>query len=73
MRPKLLASVLLCSITCLGQDKDVPQDLGERAVQEFRNDDWPAAERDFREVVKRDPTNVFAHMYLGQTWRSLAH
>jgi hypothetical protein len=40
MHPKLLSSVLLGSIICLGQNKDVPQDLGERAVQEFRNDDW---------------------------------
>jgi predicted Zn-dependent protease len=43
-----------------------PDDLAERAVQEFRNSEWPAAERDFREVVKRDPTNAFANMYLGQ-------
>lgn len=68
MYPKLWASVLLFwSIACLGQNKDIPQDLGERAVQEFRKDDWPAAERDFREIVKRNPSNIFAHMYLGQT------
>jgi predicted Zn-dependent protease len=49
-----------------GQNARVPDDLGARAVQEFQNDDWPAAERDFREVVKRDPSNIIAHMYLGQ-------
>jgi predicted Zn-dependent protease len=41
--------------------------LGDRAVREFRNNDWAAAERDFREVLKHDPSNIFANMYLGQT------
>src|SRR6185437_9498966 len=67
MHPKLWASLMFCSIVCMGQSKDVPQDLGDRAVQEFRNNDWPAAERDFRELVKRDPSNIFVNMYLGQT------
>ncbi len=45
----------------------MPDDLGDRAVREFRNDDWPAAERDFREVVKRDSSNILAQIYLGQS------
>lgn len=43
------------------------EDLADRAAQEFRNGDWRAAERDFREIVKRDPSSIFANMYLGQT------
>lgn len=59
--------LLFWSANGLGQDTHVSDDLGERAVREFRNNDWPAAERDFREVVKRDPANVVAHIYLGQS------
>ena len=47
--------------------QDQPVDLGERAVQEFRNDNWAAAERDFREILKRDPSNITADIYLGQS------
>ena len=42
-------------------------DLGARAVQEFRNNDWTSAERDFRELLKRDPSNIYANMYLAQS------
>ena len=41
--------------------------LGEKAVREFQTGDWPSAERDFREVVKRDPSNIVAQIYLGQS------
>jgi len=61
------SGLLILATVSFGQNPGKSEDTGERAVQEFRNNDWPAAERDFREVVKRDPSNVFANMYLGQT------
>lgn len=59
--------LLIFCFACAGQDVENFSALADRAVKEFRADDWPAAERDFREVLKRDPSNIFAHMYLGQT------
>jgi predicted Zn-dependent protease len=49
-----------------GQALQKPDGTEDRAMQEFGSNDWLAAEQDFREVVKRDPSNVFAQMYLGQ-------
>jgi predicted Zn-dependent protease len=51
----------------LAQDARKLGELQDRAVKEFQNGDWPAAERDFREIVRHDPSNIFASMYLGQT------
>ncbi len=42
--------------------------LSERALLEFREGKYSEAERDFREVTKSDPSNVYAHVYLGQTF-----
>jgi predicted Zn-dependent protease len=58
---------LLFAVHGLGQDAGKPYGLADRAVNEFRDNDFPAAERDFREVVKRDPSNIFAQIYLGQS------
>ena len=33
----------------------------------FRKDDFPAAGRDIREVVKLDRSNIIPEFYLGQT------
>jgi predicted Zn-dependent protease len=41
--------------------------LSERALQEFRAGKYNEAARDFREIVKADPANVYAQVYLGQT------
>jgi len=69
MRGRFWVVILLwAATTSFGQNSARPSDdLGDRAVQEFRNNDWPAAERDFRELVKRDPSNILVNMYLGQT------
>ncbi len=62
-----MCCLLLCSMTTdIGQNREADE-LNERAVREFRNNDWRAAERDFREIVKRDPPNIIAHIYLGQS------
>jgi predicted Zn-dependent protease len=42
--------------------------LSQRALQEFREGKYSEAERDFREVTKSDPSNIYAHVYLGQTF-----
>lgn len=39
----------------------------ERAMQEFRQEKYVEAERDFLAIVQTDSANVFAHFYLGQT------
>jgi predicted Zn-dependent protease len=41
--------------------------LSERALQEFREGKYQEAERDFREIARTDPANVYAQVYLGQT------
>lgn len=41
--------------------------LSERALQAFREGKYSAAERDFREVTKAEPSNIYAQFYLGQT------
>ncbi len=68
LRRLCMCGFLLWSAHSFGQNSArPPEDLGDRAVQEFRNNDWSAAERDFRELVKRDPSNIFVNIYLGQT------
>jgi predicted Zn-dependent protease len=42
--------------------------LPERALQEFREGKFSEAERDFREITKSDPSNIYAQFYLGQTF-----
>lgn len=42
--------------------------LSERALQKFRAGKYSEAERDFREITKADPANVYAQVYLGQTF-----
>ena len=59
--------LLLLPASSLGQNSGRSTDIGERATQEFRNNEWPAAERDFQEIVKGNPSNIIANIYLGQT------
>ena len=42
-----------------------PTALVDRASQEFRARNFGAAERDFRELTKIEPSSLFAHTYLG--------
>jgi predicted Zn-dependent protease len=42
--------------------------LSERALHEFRAGKFSEAERDFREIAKRDASNIYAQFYLGQTF-----
>lgn len=56
----LLSSHWLCCARL--QDPIVHQ-----ALQEFRDKNYAAAERDFREIAKRAPSNIYAQFHLGQT------
>lgn len=59
-------AVLLVAATVLGQTGSTGS-LSDRALQEFRAGKYQEAERDFREITKADPSNVYAQVYLGQT------
>ena len=39
----------------------------QRARQEFHDGKYTNAERDFREITKRDPSNLYAQFFLGQS------
>jgi predicted Zn-dependent protease len=71
LRQRLLVATCHFALICAGaeaQDTGLRADeLADRAVREFRNNDWAAAEHDFRAMIEHDPSNVFAQMYLGQT------
>lgn len=67
MYPRLFAIGLILTPFLPAHGQDRPVDLAERAVQEFRSNNWSAAERDFREIVKRDPSDIEANIYLGQS------
>jgi len=53
-------------VTALYGQQQTPSALPERALQEFREGRYSDAERDFREIAKADPSNVYAQVYLGQ-------
>jgi len=40
--------------------------LMEQAQREYRSQQYAAAESDLREITKRDPSNIYAQVYLGQ-------
>lgn len=58
--PFVLSIVVLCS----GQTANSTAD---RALQEYKSGEYAAAERDSREVVKQNPSNILAQVYLGQS------
>ena len=55
-----------CGDLCLGQDAQSSGKLAEQAQQECATGKFAEAERDFRELTKRDPLSVDAQIYLGQ-------
>jgi Tfp pilus assembly protein PilF len=50
-----------------GQDAKAKNELAERARHEFLDRNYAEAERDFRELTRADPSNILAHMFLGQS------
>jgi predicted Zn-dependent protease len=69
MRLKSLAvlSVYLFSMVaiCIGQSDSGKSLLEGRALQEYKSGQNAAAEKDCREIVKQNPSNILAQIYLG--------
>ena len=68
MNRRLLTWLAVCFLgfnLCLAQDLGTYNSLAERARREFKEGKFGAAERDFRELVKRTPTDLYAQTYLG--------
>jgi tetratricopeptide (TPR) repeat protein len=63
----VLISSLFVSGAVVAQQAQSPNACTERARREFLDHEYAAAERDFRELTKVDPSNLFAHAYLGHT------
>ncbi len=67
MKQKVMLFLVGCfagGVICTAQDA-TRNALSERASQEFQVKNFAAAERDFRELTKVDPSNLYAHAYLG--------
>lgn len=60
--------LLPCSIgLCIGQLPGSRDRLAGQAKQEFRDGKFDASERDFRQLSKIDPLDLYAHAYLGHS------
>jgi predicted Zn-dependent protease len=51
----------------LAQSRQSKDKILEQAQREYAAEKFSEAERDFREVAKQKPSDVYAHVYLGQT------
>lgn len=64
----LLGMLLLPSAAiCFGQSSNSQDLIADRALQEYKSGQYAAAERDCREIVKQNPSNILAQIYLGQS------
>lgn len=52
---------------CSGQSADQKGSTADRALQEYKSRQYLAAEQDFREATRQDPSNIYAQFYLGQS------
>lgn len=50
---------------CLAQGSRSTDELADQARREYTAAKFSEAERDFRELTKRDPSSTFAEVYLG--------
>jgi predicted Zn-dependent protease len=55
------------SVLCAAQSSQANQKLAEQAQREYVAGKFKDAERDFRELIKHEPANIFATMYLGHS------
>lgn len=71
MRLILVSAVAICILStvtlCSGQSTEKQDSLAERALQEYESGQYAAAERDCRQIVKQNPSNILAQVYLGQS------
>jgi tetratricopeptide (TPR) repeat protein len=51
---------------CLAQGRESDDKLIEQAQHEYTTGKFAEAERDLLEITKRDPSNIYAQVYLGQ-------
>jgi predicted Zn-dependent protease len=67
MKLHMLVPVLfLCGLSW-AQEQRSPEEMFKVARQQFASGKWLEAEKSFAEIVKQDPSNVAARMYLGQS------
>ncbi len=59
--------VLSMAAICSGQSSDRQDSVADRALQEYKSGQYAAAERDCREIIKQNPSNILAQIYLGQS------
>jgi predicted Zn-dependent protease len=59
-------AALLSVIPCSAQSHEPDEKQLEQARHEYSVGRFADAERDFREITKRDPSNVYAQVYFGQ-------
>lgn len=52
---------------CAAQSNDQQNSVADRALQEYKAGQYAAAERDCREILKQNPSNILAQIYLGQS------
>lgn len=68
LRSWLRRAVLLAflAVSCWAQAPDSNQKLAQRAQEEYAAGKFADAEHDFAELAKRDPSNIYTQIYLGQ-------
>ena len=62
-----LTCVLFMATVCSRQSSGRQDSIAERALQEYKSGQYAASERDCREILKRNPSNILAQIYLGQS------
>ncbi len=73
MRFRSLSMFVACALFVVGGDPSSAQSssakdkLAEQAQQEYRAKKFAEAERDFRELTVRHPSNIYMQIYFGQT------
>jgi predicted Zn-dependent protease len=68
MATRLVGALWILSnvASCLCQGKPTADPFG-RAVQEYQNGQYAAAEQELQQIIRQEPANIFAHFYLGQS------
>jgi tetratricopeptide (TPR) repeat protein len=71
MRLRTVPIIGICFLSiaaiCSGQSVDPKVSTSDRALQEYKSGQYAAAERDSREIIKQNPSNILAQVYLGQS------
>ena len=63
----IAVSLLYGSALCLAQSSESNLKLAEKAQREYVAGKFADAEKDFRELTKREPSNIYATTYLGHS------